>query len=84
MSAFEELRDRLGEIHDLSRAASLLAWDAQRLVRAGSDPAAAVAAFAAEGFAPFCVAAGDPEGGESLFECDRPALSAATVPLRRS
>ena len=62
----------------------LLPRDAQRLVRAGSDAAAAVAEFAAEGFAPFCVAAGDAEGGESPFECDRPALSEATVPPRRS
>ena len=62
----------------------LLPWDAQRLVRAGSDPAAAVAEFAADRFARFCVGAGDPEGGETPFEGDPPALSEATFLLRRS
>ncbi len=32
MSAAEELRARLGEIHDLSRAASLLAWDERTMM----------------------------------------------------
>src|SRR5438067_10288057 len=32
MGALEELRDRLGEIHDLSRAASLLAWDERTMM----------------------------------------------------
>jgi carboxypeptidase Taq len=32
MGAIEELRDRLGEIHDLSRAASLLAWDERTMM----------------------------------------------------
>jgi carboxypeptidase Taq len=31
-SAFDELRRRLGEIHDLSRAASLLAWDERTMM----------------------------------------------------
>jgi hypothetical protein len=66
------------------RSPSLLAWDARRLVRAGSDPAAAVAGLAADGVAPFCGGAGDPEGGESPFEGDPAALSEATILLRRS
>jgi len=33
--ALPELRDRLGEIHDLSRAASLLAWDERTMMPAG-------------------------------------------------
>jgi carboxypeptidase Taq len=32
VSAFDELRDRLGEIQDLSRAASLLAWDERTMM----------------------------------------------------
>ena len=32
MGAFEDLKDRLGEIHDLSRAASLLAWDERTMM----------------------------------------------------
>jgi carboxypeptidase Taq len=32
MAALEDLRDRLGEIHDLSRAASLLAWDERTMM----------------------------------------------------
>jgi carboxypeptidase Taq len=32
MGALEDLRDRLGEIHDLSRAASLLAWDERTMM----------------------------------------------------
>jgi carboxypeptidase Taq len=32
MDAIEELRERLGEIHDLSRAASLLAWDERTMM----------------------------------------------------
>ena len=32
MGAIEELRERLGEIHDLSRAASLLAWDERTMM----------------------------------------------------
>jgi carboxypeptidase Taq len=32
VGASEELRDRLGEIHDLSRAASLLAWDERTMM----------------------------------------------------
>ena len=34
MAAIDELRDRLGEIHDLSRAASLLAWDERTMMPA--------------------------------------------------
>ena len=34
MGAIDELRDRLGEIHDLSRAASLLAWDERTMMPA--------------------------------------------------
>jgi FkbM family methyltransferase len=62
----------------------LCAWDAQRLVRAGSDPASAMAEFAADGFSPFLVAADDPEGGETPFAGDPAALSQATILLRRS
>jgi carboxypeptidase Taq len=32
MGAIEELRERLGEIHDLSRSASLLAWDERTMM----------------------------------------------------
>jgi carboxypeptidase Taq len=32
MAAHEDLRERLGEIHDLSRAASLLAWDERTMM----------------------------------------------------
>jgi carboxypeptidase Taq len=32
MGAIEDLRERLGEIHDLSRAASLLAWDERTMM----------------------------------------------------
>ena len=32
MAAVEELRERLGQIHDLSRAASLLAWDERTMM----------------------------------------------------
>jgi carboxypeptidase Taq len=32
VGAYEELRDRLGRIHDLSRAASLLAWDERTMM----------------------------------------------------
>src|SRR5213078_1781069 len=32
MGAVEDLRERLGEIHDLSRAASLLAWDERTMM----------------------------------------------------
>jgi carboxypeptidase Taq len=35
VSALPELRDRLGEIHDLSRAASLVAWDERTMMPAG-------------------------------------------------
>ncbi|MFL5906406.1 MAG: carboxypeptidase M32 [Solirubrobacterales bacterium] len=43
MNAFEELRDRLGEIHDLSRAASLLAWDERTMMPAAGAEARAEA-----------------------------------------
>jgi hypothetical protein len=66
------------------RSPSLLAWDAQRLVRAGSDPAAAVAELAADGVSPFLVGADDPEGGPIPFAGDPAALSEATILLRRS
>jgi carboxypeptidase Taq len=37
-SALNQLRERLGEVHDLSRAASLLAWDERTMMpRAGGD-----------------------------------------------
>src|SRR3954449_3631402 len=32
MGAVEDLRERLGEVHDLSRAASLLAWDERTMM----------------------------------------------------
>jgi carboxypeptidase Taq len=35
MSAIDELRERLGEIHDLGRAASLLAWDERTMMPKG-------------------------------------------------
>jgi carboxypeptidase Taq len=41
VGAFEELRHRLGEIHDLSRAASLLAWDERTMMPAAGAPARA-------------------------------------------
>jgi carboxypeptidase Taq len=38
MGALEDLRERLGQIHDLSRAASLLAWDERTMMpAAGAD-----------------------------------------------
>ncbi len=38
MAAIDELRERLGEIHDLSRAASLLGWDERTMMPpAGAD-----------------------------------------------
>jgi carboxypeptidase Taq len=43
VNAFEELRDRLGEIHDLSRAASLLAWDERTMMPAAGAEARAEA-----------------------------------------
>jgi carboxypeptidase Taq len=41
MAAIDELRRRLGEIHDLSRAASLLAWDERTMMPPGGAPARA-------------------------------------------
>ncbi len=41
MGALEDLRDRLGEIHDLSRAASLLAWDERTMMPAAGAEARA-------------------------------------------
>jgi carboxypeptidase Taq len=41
MGAIDELRVRLGEIHDLSRAASLLAWDERTMMPAGGATARA-------------------------------------------
>ncbi|MFL5908627.1 MAG: carboxypeptidase M32 [Solirubrobacterales bacterium] len=41
MGTLEELRDRLGEIHDLSRAASLLAWDERTMMPAAGAEARA-------------------------------------------
>ncbi len=41
MGAFEELRQRLGEIHDLSRAASLLGWDERTMMPAAGAEARA-------------------------------------------
>src|SRR5215210_1622336 len=41
MDAFEELRDRLGEIHDLSRAAALLGWDERTMMPAAGAEARA-------------------------------------------
>src|SRR3954467_12755431 len=41
MGAIEELRRRLGEIHDLGRAASLLAWDERTMMpKGGAGPRA--------------------------------------------
>jgi carboxypeptidase Taq len=45
VGAFEELRDRLGEIHDLSRAAALLGWDERTMMPpAGAEARADVQA----------------------------------------
>ena len=41
MGAIEELRERLGEIHDLGRAASLLAWDERTMMPKGGAEARA-------------------------------------------
>jgi carboxypeptidase Taq len=41
VGAFEELRERLGEINDLSRAASLLAWDERTMMPAAGAGARA-------------------------------------------
>jgi carboxypeptidase Taq len=41
VAAIEDLRTRLGEIHDLSRAASLLAWDERTMMPAGGAEARA-------------------------------------------
>jgi carboxypeptidase Taq len=41
MAALDELRDRLREIHDLGRAASLLAWDERTMMPRGGAPARA-------------------------------------------
>jgi carboxypeptidase Taq len=41
LAALEDLRTRLGEIHDLSRAASLLAWDERTMMPAGGAEARA-------------------------------------------
>jgi len=41
MGAFEELRERLGEIHDLSRAAALLGWDERTMMPAAGAEARA-------------------------------------------
>lgn len=41
MGAFEKLRDRLGEIHDLSRAAALLGWDERTMMPAAGAEARA-------------------------------------------
>ena len=41
MGAIEDLRARLGEIHDLSRAASLLAWDERTMMPPGGAEARA-------------------------------------------
>jgi carboxypeptidase Taq len=41
MAPVDELRARLGEIHDLSRAASLLAWDERTMMPAGGAEARA-------------------------------------------
>ena len=40
MSAIEDLRARLGEIGDLSRAAALLAWDERTMMPPAGDRAA--------------------------------------------
>jgi len=39
--ALAQLRERLGQIHDLSRAASLLGWDERTMMPAGGAPARA-------------------------------------------
>src|SRR5215218_5895183 len=41
MAAFDELRERLAQIHDLSRAASLLAWDERTMMPSGGAEARA-------------------------------------------
>jgi carboxypeptidase Taq len=41
LPAIDDLRTRLGEIHDLSRAASLLAWDERTMMPAGGAEARA-------------------------------------------
>src|SRR3954467_6439151 len=41
MGASEDLRERLGAIHDLSRAASLLAWDERTMMPAAGAEARA-------------------------------------------
>jgi carboxypeptidase Taq len=41
VGALEELRDRLGEIHDLSRAAALLGWDERTMMPAAGAEARA-------------------------------------------
>jgi carboxypeptidase Taq len=41
VAAFEQLRERLGEINDLSRAASLLAWDERTMMPAAGAEARA-------------------------------------------
>jgi carboxypeptidase Taq len=41
MAAIDDLRERLGAIHDLSRAASLLAWDERTMMPAGGAEARA-------------------------------------------
>jgi len=41
MGATDDLRERLGEIHDLSRAASLLAWDERTMMPPGGAEARA-------------------------------------------
>src|SRR3954452_8065675 len=41
MGAIDDLRERLGEIHDLSRAASLLAWDERTMMPPGGAEARA-------------------------------------------
>jgi carboxypeptidase Taq len=41
MAAIDELRQQLGEIHDLGRAASLLAWDERTMMPSGGAPARA-------------------------------------------
>jgi carboxypeptidase Taq len=41
MGALEDLRSRLGEVHDLSRAASLLAWDERTMMPAAGYEARA-------------------------------------------
>src|SRR3954447_22046289 len=41
MGAVDELRERVGEIHDLGRAASLLAWDERTMMpKGGAEPRA--------------------------------------------